>query len=678
MLHRAVRSFAWAVLVVSLPLAAGARDRELVIAELEAAGQLNAEEALVYRLWSVRDPSRLPAELTALPAARTPCATELFARAFAARRDGRLSPWAAEQVKQASDRPASAGYVDSGTYALRVHYTDASQSNRARDVLGYAETSWRKQVTEVGFRAPLGDDGGSAFGGSRALDIYIGDAQGAAGFTAPEYDWPSTARADCTTWVMISDELSYSGEWMSTVAHEFNHVLQGAHDCTEWTAFWENSATYMQDVTYDSLDDYIWFLPDFQLNPHLPFEYHSYGSSAYQYGGMIVAMILDEAYGDGDGKTLRRVWETSEQNSYNSYEPDYLDAIDALVREQGGDGLDEFQRTLTVWRYLTGSRDDGSHLEEAGTWDTYCDDSCEPPDDRVHPFSTLPVNGTVREPLYVHGSSYIRVPMEQRRTGMLRVDFGGDPTTRWAATVLCRGDGPVSETSLAVNAGGSASGQVQVMNSDSCTLAVTHLYLTTYDPDEDFDRATNRTYTYNYAFSFTAGALPAPEITAIQPSELTCAGGTLVISGKNFFSGAVVQIGTDLAPVSQLTATSISVQVPSRAASGVVPVTVVNPDNQRVTWSNAVVFTGAGCYCGCDVSYGCDEGCECDVECVACLCDHTLACDPECDCDPQCEGCGCGAAEPAVGLLLLALVALRARPGRCRRSRPAPPPAAGG
>jgi hypothetical protein len=670
-----MRSLAVAALLVGL-LGGPARaqspaDRTEAIAAWRELGRLTEEEALIYELWSVRAPEKLPEEIRALPPQRRDCATPTFVELFQRRARGELSEWAEREYKQSS-RPTSLGSMTSSTYPVRVHWTSSATEARADDVLGYAEYSWQRQVGATGFRAPLGDDGGTYYGGSRDLDIYIGDAQGAGGFTAPEEDWPATARSDCTVWVMISEEITYSQDLMSTVAHEFNHVLQAAHDCTEWLSFWENSATYMQDVTYDNVNDYIYFLPDFQQNPQLPFEYHSGGASAYQYGGMLVALTLDEAYGSGDGTTLRRIWEECEQNSYQSYEPDFFDAIDVVTREQGGGGLDEYQVALTVWRYLAGSRDDGAHFSEGGNWEGICGDYCDVPVDRAYLFTQLPVSGQAATPVYVHSSSYIEQQIGRQYTGNLRVSFVADSAVRWGLNLICRGSGAASVVSIPVAPAGVGSGLVPVSSSDYCTLAVTNLGAPDYDPDDDFDRATRTTYSYEYGLTFVQGEMPAPTITGVSPGRVPCtATPEISILGTNFLPGANVTLGGTAATIRSLSPTEIIVIAAARTESGVLPVVVVNPDNQRAARNNALVYDGEGCFCACDATYECDDGCSCDLECFTCLCDATAACDEGCDCDPNCDsGCGCAAGDSASGgesapyALLLIFGALWRRRGR--------------
>ena len=45
------------------------------------------------------------------------------------------------------------------------------------------------------------------------------------------------------------------------MAHEYNHVLQFAYDSQQDTWMFESTATWMENVVYPDIDDYIGYLP---------------------------------------------------------------------------------------------------------------------------------------------------------------------------------------------------------------------------------------------------------------------------------------------------------------------------------------------------------------------------------------------------------------------------------
>ena len=102
-----------------------------------------------------------------------------------------------------------------------------------------------------------------------------------------------------------------------------------------------------------------------------------------------------------------------------------------------------------------------------------------------------------------------------------------------------------------------------------------------------------RSYVESRASCF--GTVAGPTITSIDPSAGSTGGGTPVtITGTNFVSGATVTIGGVAATgVNVLSSTSIT-STTGAHASGVVDVTVKNPNNQGVTAVSAYTYGSGG------------------------------------------------------------------------------------
>ena len=645
-------------------------DRLRAIDQRVADGSLPEDLAAAYRVAAFTRPDLLPPEIAAQPNPPVSCATPAFVQAFQLSSRGLMGRAAAELYQAGNSRPTSVGYYDSTKYPVRVHYTTTALATRAETVLGFVELSWQKQTETMGFRPPLGDFGGIDEGGSPALDVYIGTTDpGASGYTAPEYEWTDTPWTDCTTFIVISQYVT-GGELQTTMAHELNHAMQAASDCSEWSAFWENTSTYVMDLTYDDVDDYVSVLPDFQRVPSMPFEHFVY-MSGYQYGGMIVAATADEALGAGDGTALAKIWRGCEQTSAGQNTTSYFDAIAAQVGAANG-GIDEFQSLLAEWRYLAGSRNDNHHLRDAGLWSSLCSphNSCEPPDDTTFSLVSLPVGGSAAGKPHPHGSSYIRVNLEGDVSGVFYVTFSGDTDTRWGASVICWGNGPAAVTPLAIDANGRAAANVTVTSQRNCTLAVSNLGPATYNPSDtnDYDTAEATSHTFAYGFDFTDGTLTPPVINSITPAQIPCTSTsttTVVVRGSGFWQDLTATADGDPVTVTALNGNSLTITLPARMTSGHMHLTITNRDGQSTT--TRITYLGDGCTCDCDHHTSCEEGCDCDPECLACTCDTTDACDPGCDCDQNCpSGCGCNPTErpePIAAFITLALFAggLRSR-----------------
>ena len=59
-------------------------------------------------------------------------------------------------------RPEEAGYVDSATYPIRIHYRKSADAERAETVvLPIAEDVWTAEIEEMGWPTPPTDYGGT-------------------------------------------------------------------------------------------------------------------------------------------------------------------------------------------------------------------------------------------------------------------------------------------------------------------------------------------------------------------------------------------------------------------------------------------------------------------------------------------------------------------------------------
>ncbi|MGB0591451.1 MAG: IPT/TIG domain-containing protein [Myxococcota bacterium] len=98
--------------------------------------------------------------------------------------------------------------------------------------------------------------------------------------------------------------------------------------------------------------------------------------------------------------------------------------------------------------------------------------------------------------------------------------------------------------------------------------------------------------TYPGGFTYvTAGS--APEVTSVTPANGPSSGGTQVtVQGANFAVGAVVRFGTATASETIVAPDGASLSTTSpEAPLGVVPLTVVNPDGQEATLSDAFTYS---------------------------------------------------------------------------------------
>jgi len=630
-------------------------------------GEIDDSEAIVMRALAYQKPEALPAALQSLAPNPVSCATPVLLNAYQARLRNTLSFKASQLDQTRAGRPSSAGYIESTQFPVRVHYVTASLADMAQEVLDAVDYSWQKETVNMGFLPPMGDFGGSGEGGSADYDFYVGDAEGAAGYTMPESSWPDTAWSDCTSYIVIDRTLPTSNDIKTTVAHELNHAMQMAYDCGEWDSLYENTSSYIMEVVYDSVNDYIYYLPEFQQNPGYPFERFSWGD-LFQYGGFIVAAVIDEGLGNGDGNKIREVWENCKQNSDYNNEPDFLDVVDDQMGLAGG-GLDGFQQMLAEWKYLTGTRSDGAHLSEAGTWDDVYGNDTQPPDAATHALSTLPVNKSVTAGPHVHGAAYVRVAIPSGTNGTLYLSFDGAATTRWALNLICwGGSGQAQVTPIEMTDTTQANVGIPVSGKPNCTLAIANLGPTNYDVDRDYQGIASKTYSYSYGLDFVIGALGAPTIASVSPETVDCAGEAgVTVNGSNFYQGSRLLLNGLPARILSLTRTSFTFTAPGRTESGRLPLVFTNADGQAVTTD--LLYLGGSCSCECDQTEHCETACACDVECLTCACDTSSSCDSDCDCDPKCDDEGCNAVPNNRPEFQLAIIGLGGLGGLARSYR---------
>ncbi len=149
-----------------------------------------------------------------------------------------------------------------------------------------------------------------------------------------------------------------------TAAHEFNHALQLGY------RFWYNSnqnfrdlrliegtATYMEEVVADEVNDYYFYLDDF---------YNAFNGKTWEddnqsllYGDVVFYIMIGELYGK---QIVREIWEEVRNV------PGTLAANNVLASLHNSSLTEELRRLL-VWMYFSGSRAiSGNFFEEAANY----------------------------------------------------------------------------------------------------------------------------------------------------------------------------------------------------------------------------------------------------------------------------------------------------------------------
>lgn len=327
---------------------------------------------------------------------------------------------------EASPRPPSASSVASETLPIVVHFESVVTEAYAREVLTYAETTWRVLFVEKGFQAPHPD---GDLGGDARFDLYIVTTlpTGVGGYAGFSGYFEETPRADAIGYLVIANELDMRLRRF-VVAHEMFHASQMAYDWWEDLAFMEGSATWVVDQVFDDEDIYWRYFPYFNAEPFKALDFISM-MGPYQYGMGLFSLFLDERYGRGDALFMRSLWERSIQDGTDN-EPDFLDAAAALAETEGG--LDSVMREFGVWRLLVGTRKAYGKFGEVGIWD-----------DRMNPFievdmpaGVISAAGRPVNTLHPLSHAFLRFARRATERGSYTLAVTGEGATRFAVDVV--------------------------------------------------------------------------------------------------------------------------------------------------------------------------------------------------------------------------------------------------
>lgn len=213
------------------------------------------------------------------------------------------------------------------------------------DVAEYAEKSWDREITSLGFDSPIRDDAYIPY-----IPIILDDQY--------EYLYEDTTGvtsvlSDLTPYIAVDPWLSES-VMKATVSHEFMHAIQFGYDpyfleSYQDLNFAEASAVWAEDYVYPSVNDYLYYLDDF-------FDYPDYSIFAgvipsgtlFEYSLMIWPKFLTEYYDDDE--IMVTIWE-------DFFDLDYDDKRSALTVytavnnfiESQGDDLSEVYREFAIW-----------------------------------------------------------------------------------------------------------------------------------------------------------------------------------------------------------------------------------------------------------------------------------------------------------------------------------------
>jgi len=418
-------------LVVICLLAARMGWAELTLtARIEAelrAGKIDHQTALLYKAYSLFEPSRLPPEYrekVELRKSGTPIIVELKAgwEKLDESAQRLLAPYLA--------RPARGFHCLSPGGKFRIHY-DLSGKNAVEEtdndyngipdyidqVAAVFDSCFVLEVETLGYQAPPSD---RFEGGGPEYDVYVTDLSGkrVCGYTYPDRLLPSGS--GCTSYIEIDNNYTDSVYWSTkgidalrvTAAHEFFHAIQFSYYAGEDANWWrEVCSTWMEDVAYDYVNDYYHYLSGFFNRPQTSLDTVD---GKYEYGASVFAHYLAKRFGKD---VIRRIWERIGQKGTAS-----LSVFDEVIPGGMASAVEEF----SLWNCYTGSRADtvryypeGAHYPEVAF-------------QAVHKQYPAKGSGSVGH----LAASYVGFKPQKEAVGGLRIDPHGS-RGNWSFQVSC-------------------------------------------------------------------------------------------------------------------------------------------------------------------------------------------------------------------------------------------------
>jgi len=328
------------------------------------AGELDLHTALLYQVLAVRDPGQLPSgyrEQRPHPVCGTPALVQALAAATQGAPPGYVAKLAGIMARPVADRSAL-----SPAGRFRVHYDLAgagavdprdANGNKVPDyvdeVARTMDAVWALQIDSLGFQPPPSD---GVLGGGPEYDVYLTDlAPGRAyGFTYPELAGKTTY-----SYLQLDNNYTDASVYVQTkgldalhvtAAHEFNHAIQfGYYQGNDGIWWQEATATWMEEVAYPEVDDYLQYLDSFMRYPEKSLDSGSrYAADLRIYGASLFAHYLHQRHHHA---VVRQIWE-----AFGAAGNAALDHFDRVIGRYDAGGLAGAVAEFAIWNYFTGPR----------------------------------------------------------------------------------------------------------------------------------------------------------------------------------------------------------------------------------------------------------------------------------------------------------------------------------
>ena len=427
---------AWVAVIATPSMSWAARSTDAItqIETAAATGQLDFETAILYKIRAIRNPQLLPEPFRrAAQLSPVKCGTPVVVEAYSA--FPRLSLDVQAEIQAAMARPVTDSVYFSPGGHFAIHYdldsvnAVSSADNDSsgfpdfiEDLARYFDSSWAYEVDDLGWRRPPSD---GIAGGDSLYDVYPTSIGLTYGYTIQDAPGPEPWD-DFSSYIYVNKSFvgfppnddpdgDKAGAMKVTAAHEFNHACQFATDALHLHAtesWWQElSATWIEDIVYDPVNDNYNYLDEFFPVPGVSL----FDGSDHKYGAFVFAKHMEEAF---DTVVVRNAWEYMRWQSAKT-------GVDSALIDVGSAFSATFG-TFSEWNYFTGSRDDGAHYSDAA-------DYLMVPYSTTH--STYPVLDRSSVTFGSMAADYVNFLPDPMGRDVVRINFNGTNGIPWGAAV---------------------------------------------------------------------------------------------------------------------------------------------------------------------------------------------------------------------------------------------------
>lgn len=317
-------------------------------------------EFIGYQLMALKNHRLLPEKYKILPASYTRDGTALIASAQS------MLPFVSQYEKNLlttvlgrPDKERLPLSITSPSGLFRIHYIDAGPDSASDFFISEAAKAYDAVydfiIGNLGYNPPpndLGIDGPE-------WDVYVYNVSDY-GYSTAEYAVPSERYPYAySSFTEIDNDFKHTftkglDALYVTAAHEFFHMVQigyRSYTTTELPCVWllESCSTWMEDVAYDDVNDYLQYLPGYFSSLNVNFIENN------MYGFCVFFHMLEKKY---QINIVRQIWQEFSRT-------EALNAVDNTLHQYGSSLSVELSEHA-IWNYFTGERANAEKYYDEG------------------------------------------------------------------------------------------------------------------------------------------------------------------------------------------------------------------------------------------------------------------------------------------------------------------------